>query len=267
VAGCHTTACSKQFTEQDWKQRHAQLIKWKAKHPKSITAQLAYAGYFLERGWSIRGTGYSHSVKKEAWDQFYEHLALSRAHLMKIYEQAKIDPAWYEYMLMIGLAQHWPKEQFETIYNEGIKNHPTYLPMYFTAAAYHSPKWYGSLPELKKYIEGATKHTQPFWGSMLYARLNWSEWSVDMFKNSQVAWPQMKQGFEQILGKHPDAWNINHYAKFSCFAPDPDTLFRLLAQIGNKPIITAWGTETYFYQCIEYAKKDQAIKKARMAHK
>lgn len=261
VAGCNSHACSLKLSEQEWQRRHDQLVKWKKQYPKSVTAQLAYAGYFLERGWSIRGSGYAHTVTKDAWEQYYEHLNLSKEHLVKIYDHAKGDPVWYKYMLHIGVGSGWKKDVFGKVYEEGIKNHPQYLPLYFVAAAYYSPRWNGSSAELKDYINGAVKYTRPFWGDTLHARLNWSLWTTDMFKNGQTEWPQMKKGFEQIIAKYPDAWNINNYAKFSCFAPDPHTLSRLLERIDSKPITEAWGNEAYFHQCVAYAKRVQGIRR------
>ena len=84
-------------------------------------------------------------------------------------------------------------------------------------------------------------------GEILYARLNWSVSTNDMFRNGQTDWKRMKAGFERMVQDHPDPWNVNNFAKFACVANDWETVKNLTATIGEKPIVMAWFDDLEIY--------------------
>ena len=53
----------------------------------------------------------------------------------------------------------------------------------------------------------------------------------DLFKVTKVSWPSMKKGFEDMIVRHPDAWNRNLYAAYACYVRDRETTGRLLAEL------------------------------------
>ncbi len=262
AAGCLSSGCSNRLSEALWQNQHQLLLEWRKKSPQSVTAEIALASFFVERGWAIRGKGYANTVKTEAWRDFQESIATARKHLEGATPAAKNDPGWYGAMLRVGLAQGWEPDQFEPIYREGIQKHPLYLPLYFNASSYFAPRWYGSAAALRAFVEESVAATRSRLGETLYARLNWSVWTPEMFRNGQADWPRMKAGFERVVADYPDPWNVNNFAKFACVAGDAPTVFELAKKIGDKPIEAAWGSPEYYSQCVAYAQRDQK-KRAR----
>ena len=57
-----------------WDGAEESMKGWIKKYPESINAHLAYAHVLLEKGWSIRGLGYTDSVAPENWKPFHEQL-------------------------------------------------------------------------------------------------------------------------------------------------------------------------------------------------
>ena len=255
VAGCQTSACPNRWSAVQWAERRERLTAWGKAVPESVTAEVAMAASYIQEGWAIRGSGYANTVAPDAWEGFRRNIALGLERLEAARPAAKQDPGWHVAVLDVGLAQGWDAERFSAQYMAAVAAHPLYMPIYFTASSYFAPRWRGSPGELRKFIESAVERTSTSMGETLYARLNWSLRSDDMFTNGQADWQRFKSGFERIVADHPDPWNVNNFAKFACIAGDPKTLAGLLTKIGNQPVLAAWsGSAEYFAQCAAYAR-------------
>lgn len=250
TAGCMTQGCTNRLSDERWVARRHKLEEWAERYPDSVGARVALASFPIEYAWFARGQGYSSTVDKDAWRLFGERIAAARKALEGLDHAAKDDPGWSYAMLNVGLAQRWPREQFGSLYERAATRHPYYVPIHFAGSAYYAPKWYGSVAELRGFIERAVERTAPRWGETLYARLNWSLWTGEMFQNGQADWQRMKAGFERIVKDHPDPWNVNNYARFACHAGDLKTAAALIQAIGGKPIAAAWYNDLRYYdQC------------------
>lgn len=255
LSGCLSSGCQDRLSEQEWQERLRLLLVWREKHPESVTAEIAHAGFFVEHAYAIRGKGYANTVKADLWPLFYKSMETARGLLEGASPAAKNDPGWYAAMLQVGVAQHWPVDKFHEVYARGKKQVPLYTPLYFAASSYFSPRWYGSTQELKKFIEDAVNATHPQIGETLYARLNWSLQTPTMLRDGQAEWPRMKAGFERIMADFPDSWNINNFAKFACWAKDYSTALGLAEKIGDRPIAAAWsGNPDNYRVCLEQAR-------------
>jgi hypothetical protein len=251
TAGC---VCGNQLTEEIWKIRGDRLRAWRDRYPKSVTARVALATYPLRYGWFLRGGGYSNTVSPDAWKQFASHTEMARNGLNSLDAEAKKDPGWFEAMLNVALAQHWPRDRFDALFEEAAREHPDYLPIYFTGANYYAPQWYGSVDDLLKFIDHATEMTRAGMGEALYARLAWAE--SDALTSGRRDWKRMKAGFERIIKEYPDPWNLNHYARYACASRDWSTASRLVARIGEKPVAMAWrGDNRHYEDCRNIAKQ------------
>jgi hypothetical protein len=258
VAGCN---CGNLLTDELWQVRKQRLDEWLKRKPGSPTARLARASYPVKYAWMARGGGFSNTVSNEGWRLFRERTEEGRKALEALDAKTRDDPGWYDVMLDVGLAQGWPAEKFDGLFREGVARFPYYVPLYFTRANFHAPRWYGSMEALKRVADDAAERTRPRWGEMLYARVNWLFWDVQMFRNGQASWPRMKAGFERMVQEYPDAWNLNNFGKFACIAGDLRLLAELLPKIGEKPVIEAWEGEIQNYQRCRAAALKIAEKK------
>jgi hypothetical protein len=246
TAGC---ICDNIFTDELWQIRRARLEEWRSKKPNSVAAKLANAVFPLQYGWFARGGGFSNTVSDEGRQLFDQRVEQARLALEAVDPEVKNHPVWYAAMLDVGIAQHWDSARFWALYREAVGKFPKYLPIYFSGASYISPKWYGSQDEFRVFVEEAVSSTRAKWGYTLYARLNWSEASDNMFRSGQADWKQMRAGFDRIIKDYPDPWNVNKFAVFACMAEDAKTLARLIPRIGRTPIKAAWGSVEYYSQC------------------
>ncbi len=119
------------------------------------------------------------------------------------------------------------------------------------------PKWHGSLIKFNSYVDSVVQDTKPVLGNQMYTRLHWSGSGSNLFRSGRTNWKKMKQGFEELMAKYPDSWNINNYAKFSCLAGDTIKLAELLKKIGGYPLTAAWFNNRDFYlNCVEFSRRD-----------
>lgn len=248
TSGCLTSGCQNTLTKEEWDRRLKRLKEWVETNPDSITASVALATYYLEYGWSVRGSGYRDTVREDAWPIFRKNTDKAKTDLQALGGRAKNDPGWYTSLLRVARSQGWPLREFDDVYNEAVKRFPGYIPLYFEKAQYLAPRWWGSREEFKKYVEEVTNETDQIMGKTLYARLNWLVYTNDMFSNGQANWSEMKNGFDRIVKDYPHPWNINNYAKFACLARDAETFAALEQKIDGHPILVAFGGDQEWYE-------------------
>ena len=65
----------------------------------------------------------------------------------------------------------------------------------------------------------------------------------------------MKAGFDDIIARYSDRWNINNYGWFACLAGDRATTKALLARIGEAPLEAVWKPAGAFGRCQMWANE------------
>jgi hypothetical protein len=234
--------------------------KWVEAHPASPTAHIVRSQVLTGRAWAHRGCGYAHTVSEEGWENFRRYIAAARSNLEEHKTVAAVDPEWYEEMLTIARAQQWELNDFKGIFNEALAREPLYYQTYFMALEYFLPKWHGCAEEIEDFAQDAVGRTKELEGQGMYARLYWyasqTQFENDIFRNSLADWPQMKAGFEDIIRRYPDAWNINNYARFACLAQDKPKTVELLKRIDKSSVVAeAWVPSLLKDECAAWASR------------
>ncbi len=235
----------------------AQTAEWAKHYPNSPTAHIAHSIVLLEHGWAIRGGGFASTVKPEAWAPFRQYVAKARENLERHKSVAALDPRWYEIMLKIARAESWDRKQFDSLLNEALDREPSFYPTYFMALEYLLPKWGGDIIQIETFAREAVTRTTKEEGKGMYARIYWfasqKQFQNDLFTQSLAVWPRMREGFEDVVSKYPDAWNFNNYAKFACLAKDKRKTRELLAKIESSLVPEAWQPPSLLKQCTDWS--------------
>lgn len=253
-ANCDETTAQ---TERQWKKHQRLLLDWKKASPKSEAAALSLALFMESYGWHARGSGFADTVSSTDWKIFKARFADARAQLERMSETARDNPAWYEGMLRVGLAQGWSKESFNAIFSEGVKKFPSYYALYYTKGEFLTPKWYGSEEEFQEFVEESVEATKSQLGQTLYARIEASQARAEKFQNRQINYNRLQDGFRTIISDFPGAWNENIRAKFACMANDYKFLRIQLKSIGSQVAYGAWSDKEYYDRCKKYAQTRQ----------
>ncbi len=243
--------------ERLYAEMEAKILEWTRRHPRSPTPLIVRGLLFLAYAWAYRGGKYAHEVAEHAWAPFRENIAKASDYLEEHKAVAALDPHWYEAMLIVARAQSWDGEDFSELLHEALEREPFYYSIYFMAFENLLPKWGGSILQIDHLARRAVEHTQSVEGWSLYARIYWyaseTQFGDLIFQDTQAAWPRMNQGFEDIIARHPDAWNLSNYAKFACLAQDKPKARELLERIGDEVITDAWHSEERFKQFRDWA--------------
>lgn len=243
--------------ESAFREIEGRTARWAKRYPASPSAHIAHAHALIIHAWAFRGNGYASTVKQEAWAPFFKYIAMARQHLESHKAVAAADPQWYQTMLIVATAENWPRDQFVRLLDEALDREPLFYETYFAALEYLLPKWHGGVREIEAFATAAVKRTAKQEGRGMYARLYWyasqTQFDNDLFADTLAAWPRMKEGFEDVVARYPDAWNLNNYARFACLARDKAKTRELLKRTESMTVPEAWLRPSLRDQCSRWA--------------
>lgn len=245
-------------SDAEWKAHVASLLAWRQASPGSDAAKFASTLFMIDYAWYGRGYGYSSTVSAASRDVHASRMASAEHQLDQLAKSGINNPAWYSGMISVGLAQGWPSEKIDALYQTAIKLDPYYIEIHYNRAAYYSAKWYGSEAQMAGAIDQATESTRPRLGQTMYARLHWTESQAqDMFEPGKVKWERMKSGFDDYLAIYSDTSTRSNYADFACMANDAKSVKRQLELLDGKVDLKAWGNENHYKFCVALAKNSE----------
>jgi len=231
----------------NWDGARERIEALKTANPDAIYLSALEVQWWIDAGWSARGTGYASSVTRDGMRLFQERLLRAESLLIETKPRAAELPYWYQQMLVVQSALGGSGSDRDNIFVEGASRFKTYYPLYFTMLNFLSPRWGGSWGAIDSLVAWSVKNTQATEGNALYARMYWNIGETmregeQLFKSTKAQWPKMKAGFEDLMMKNPDSlWNLNNYAEFSCEAGDGAT-FRMLRKKMDKQVVAeAWN--------------------------
>lgn len=233
------------------------MQRWAQQFPNSPSAHIAYSMVLIKHGWAYRGSGYASTVKPESWAPFRRYIAMARDNLEKHKLVAAIDPRWYETMLTVARAENWDRSEFDNLLKEALDREPLFYQTYFLALEYLLPKWHGGLQEIEAFAQDSVKRTMKHEGQGMYARIYWfaaqTQFENNIFINSLAGWSRLKGGFEDVVARYPDEWNLNNYAKFACLAHDKLKTKELLKRTEFSVVPEAWSPRSLRAKCGNWA--------------
>jgi hypothetical protein len=235
-------------TEAQWDQQATLLAAWRKAYPRSLTARIATGAYVHAKAWYVRGGGYASSVADQQWVDFAAGMKHARKLLETTVAATERDAGWYDAMLNIGLAQHWPAAAFDALSDTATRRYPDYLPLYVTSSYYHDKHWYGSDQEFKAYVDKVTERTRAAMGETLYTRLHHAGREEEMYE-SKTSWPRMKAGWERITQDYPVAHNRNNFASHACSNEDAAAMKEQFAKIGEQLIAKNFNGKDRMVYC------------------
>jgi hypothetical protein len=209
------------------------LADWHEQFPSSALQPIVAAMQMNSLAWRARGGGYSSTVTQEGWRLFSERNQRAWQILIENKKESSVIPTWYELAIQIGGEIDVPDEDLRQLFDEGIRRHPGYHPIYFTFIRQFTPRWGGNYADADEFILKQTKAKTNPEGEILYTRLYWlmdqyEDGSPSFFQDSKVNWTRMRTGFELMMRVYPaSTWNQANFAMFACRAHDA-TAYALL---------------------------------------
>lgn len=230
----------------DWSREGQWIEDWKRQYPKSPAIAFIDTEYWIQYAWNARGFGYAGTVTPEGWRLYFERLKKAEDILIDARPYAESNPTWARLYLTVGNALGWPKQKLLTVFSEEAAKHVDFEPIYYRTADYLIPKWGGSWELLDAFVRQAVKMTAHLDGESIYARIYWwlaleGQGNLDLFGGTRANWPDMKQGFKDILKLYPhSALDLNGFAAAACAANDKDTYETVRFEIGKLLVKDMW---------------------------
>lgn len=227
-----------------WQQMKVLADNWAKAFPQSSGAVVIQSEILLRTGFVHRGGGYASGVPADDMKRFREFVDLAHDALSARSKMGQKDPAWHTQMLQVGRLQSWlPAERYSNTLKNALTAFPGFYDIYFEAALASTPQWGGSAQAVESLAQLAVENTMQTEGQALYARIYWSISSMfrgDPVVYAKAEWPRMRAGFDDVVARYPDPWNLNTFAKFACQAGDASTVRRLFDQIGKRVDLHVW---------------------------
>jgi len=248
--------------ERYLRELEALTLQWATEHPQSSLAHILHAKVLVAQAWSYRGGAYAHDVPPEALADFHKYLQRAAEYLKDHADAVMTDSSAHDLLLGIGNGLDWDIETLKAIQQDGLKQNPYDIILYFDMVTPLLPKWHGNAKVLDKYIREATKQSQAEFGTGMYTRLYAKaaedQYGHALFEDSLVDWATMKKGYEDMFARFPNSpERRNRYAYMACLAKDRPTLVALLAELGKKIDVSLWGPnpQSSLEACQRWAKE------------
>jgi len=247
-----------------WRQFSAKLADWQGQFPAKPTAHIAQAIALKSYAWSVRPRTIVQQASAGGEQKFQAALANARDLLDHDKAIASADPHYYVLRADIGTALGEAPDVVMAAVSEGRAKFPAYYALdfsgldYFAAGDGFKPIGPDEARRIEAFASTAAAAQAGADGDERYARLYWHAYAVfygdDLFKRSAVNWPRMRAGMTAIVARYPDARNLNAFAHMACTAGDRDTTRALMAQLPERPVMTAvWQAKPVFAACRKWA--------------
>ena len=233
-----------------WQDFLGKLQSWAQARPESATPLIALGDAYIAYAWKARGGGFADTVTEKGWRLFGERLQSARKNLEAAEKMPGKDAEVYRALIVVAMAQGWPRNQMEAVFRKGIEFEPNYQQLYETKAYYLLPRWSGEPGEWEAFATEAADARVEEEGDILYMAIArsqaWSE-GAQFFRNTRISYERMKRGFEASLRRYPDSvWEMNSYCYFACIARDRAAAKPLFQKINGRWEAEVWRNQNDF---------------------
>lgn len=247
--------------DDHWLPIERKLDDWAAKFPQSSLVAVLQARTYIDHGWSWRGDGFARTVSPEGFKKLALYSQRGYDALMARQAVGRKDPYWYVQMLALARMQSWDRDRWGALVQEATQAFPLNYNIWFAISSQLTPRWGGSPEAIAGLAAYAVEQTRKVEGESMYARVYWNvaDWLDTDLGGPDVNWKRIRAGFEDVLKRYPDNYNLNYYARFACDARDMPTARRLLLKIKGDVEQTAWRERTNYLRCLQAAglKREQ----------
>lgn len=261
---CTRQPCS-HVNDAFWERNQQKAKAWLEHSPRSTLAAITLARAYSWQAWEYRGSGYANTVSDEDMNRFLElnHLALRT--LFAIAEQGRKDPNWWAELLLYALYGQTSREDYAKLTKDAIAAFPHNHDIYFAISVSLLPQWGGSYKAIADLAALAVENTKTEQGQTFYARIYWSVYyglnhkGAAVFNHPEVNWSRIRAGFEDLVKRYPDNFNLNYYARLACVAAqDKKTTADVLRRIGNDVVPDVWNGRNEYVRCKNWSRDESS---------
>ena len=185
---------------------------WIGQYPQSCTPLVLRANTLVNYAWLARGNGYANTITEEGGRLFEQRMALAKKDLLAAQGLAGKDPFPFVEMLIVAKTEVWDRRQTDALFAQCLQRFPLCQPAFTQMATYLLPRWAGHSGDLEAFTSEWAGKTRATGGNSIYAEIYEA---IGNYRNVdhevRLDWPQIKQGFEDLLKHHPSSITRNRY--------------------------------------------------------
>lgn len=251
-------------TEAEWQEHLDRLTVWQNQMPNSVTARVAKAESLTSWAWEARGSGFIDTVSESSLELFQERIQMAVDELATARKLDTKCPEWYAAALEVGLAQGWPKKEYERVFEEGFALEPTYYPIQRAKLTYLYPQWHGKKGDQAKFIEENSARIEGEEGRAMYFLLTstlLSQYRGDLFREVEVSWEKVKQGYQMVAKNYKtDRYRENQITYLAIFSMDFEMAASKMLEIGDNWDKEVWQTRENFERLKQSMEQYKSIR-------
>ena len=242
-----------------WKDLNQIHQEWIQAMPKSITAHVAQANFYVNYAWYVRGSGYVSTVTERENYSFEKRLESALKVLQTSRDFPEKDPMWWNVALTTALGQGWPLKAFDELVEEAMALEPTYHRHDYQRAYSLLPRWYGEPGDWEAYALKAAERKGGL-GAEAYARIviGLRSYEGQIFQKSEASWPKTKEGLMILRKKYPDSLRfINEGALLATMASDQAYAKEMFDLLGDTYMRSVFSKPDRFAHYRNWARTGQ----------
>jgi hypothetical protein len=245
-------------TEAATAEHMAQLERWIAAKPSSMTARVAMAKSLNQWAWVARGSGVADTVTPAMAKLFFERIERSQRVLEDSEKLEPMFPEWYGEMMTVGLAQGWDRAKMQDLFDRATKFEPGYFQFYRAFANYLLPKWEGEPGDATSFAKAAADRVGGDDGDVIYF-----EFATIVIKRgnggiptTQMDWERIKRGAYALEKKYGQSrTTMNQFAFMAYKYRDAVVAGPLFAEIGDRWVPAVWKEKSNYDQARNWAAR------------
>jgi hypothetical protein len=228
-----------------WTNQVAAAEEWSRKNRQSITARVAKARLLVGYAWAVRGGGYADTVKGKQWTQFAALLRQAAQVLQGAKQLPERCPLYWSTWQTVALGLQVEKADYDTIFQQAIKEFPDYWYYYNSRATYLLPRWYGEVGDWEKDLTQSADRIGGEAGDMLYAQVvsctHTYGGGIDVFEGKRISWERLDKGMGALLKKFPQSLALkNDRAFLAGLAGDKEKARAYFSEIKDQCDLCVW---------------------------
>lgn len=234
--------CRDDEPESMWTLHEKIHQEWEGKFPRSSTAQIAKAQFYISYAWHARSAAYADQVTEEGWKLFRERLAQARTILDQSKSLGPACPVWWSSYQTVALGQEWDRAAYDALFRDAVKFEPEFDPYDTSRAKYLLPRWHGKPGDWEKAADQEIALRGEI-GYQIYASVvdGQAGYYDNVFQETTASWRKTRKGFDDLIARFPkSAALLNHYCRLACLAGDREQAKKLFERIGSNEVPNAW---------------------------
>ncbi|MBT9584586.1 DUF4034 domain-containing protein [bacterium] len=232
--------------ESEWSAALHRHNRWVVAYPKSASARIVRAKFYISYAWNARGGGYANTVKEQGWKLFHKRLELAEQDLRLAQKLDPGDPYGYATCITLAMANGWNRAQMEDLLNRSMTAFPRCTTALENAAYYLTPRWQGESGDLEKFARQWSQK-DPAYYSVVWDAI---QMLGGIQEEVEISWPQLKASYEVRLKASPSQIVKNRYARAAVTFEDKETALRLAREIGAQWDPNSWHDDEDLYNAL-----------------